>query len=159
MLQNTSSLILRELASVGVHLRSVASRIPPEADLTIAAPILMRHLLLNYPEPIRESIVRTLSATKAALLYRDEFLRLFKQSSEASVDFRFALAHAVACSTKASNLQEIIDLLYEKQYGVARIGLLSALKKNRRRPEVVHALAQLRLDPELQREIDAWGKK
>lgn len=158
LLRDASSLILRELESAGVSLRSLASRIESEQDLLVIAPVFMRHLYLNYPEPIRLAMVRSLSATKIVAQYRDEFLKLFKESGAASIHFRFALAHAVACSTNAKNLGETIGLLYEKQYGEARVGLLSVLKKYIKRPEVMRALEDLRTDPDLIREINSWKK-
>lgn len=154
-LTDVSEPILNELADAGVRLASVASRIRSEDDFTIAAPIMLRHLHLDYPEPIREALVRSL-ATPQAIQFRADFIDLFVRLKGASLNFRYALCLAVANTTQAKNIEDTLTLLNDPSLGEARVALLTAVKRFRKRPEVVEALALAVKDPQLSREVLSW---
>lgn len=154
-LTRASEPILNDLADAGVRLASVASRIRSEEDFTIAAPIMLKHLHLDYPGPIREALARSL-ATPQAIQFREDFIDLFVRLKGASLNFRYALGLAVANTTQAKNIEDTLALLNDPSLGEARVALLTAVKRFRKRPDVVEALALAVKDPQLSREVLSW---
>lgn len=122
----------------------------------VAAPIMARHLKLDYPEPIREALARSL-ATPQAIQFRADFIDLFVRLKGASLSFRYALGLAVANTTQAKNIEDTLALLNDPSLGEARVALLTAVKRFRKRPEVVEALTRAVKDPQLSREVLSWS--
>ena len=122
-----------------------------------ALPVLIQHLTREYPEEILSGIARAL-AVPAALPYRAELIRLFRQSPPLPSGLRFSLGIAIAGTTNAKNLNETIELARDPSMGTARLPLLRPIRMSRQSAARA-AIDELRKDPELATEIGTWRNR
>jgi hypothetical protein len=125
-------------------------------DYTYALPILRKHLFLSAPDPIPESVARAM-AVPSAIGYRQDFIGLFRDISNSSQGFRDGLAVAIAATTTKANLHETIVLLRDRSLGMARLLLLSPLRRSRN-PVVMNVLLELQDDPDFTKELATWKR-
>lgn len=150
-----SQRICNELATVGVSIRSIGSRIDPVFDTDLVAPVLMKHLAMDHPYPVQEALARNLAAIKA-VNFLGELVRIFEASVDAPLPTRYAMGLAVAAGMRTQDLATLSRLIRDPALGEARVALLSALKRYRRRPAMDEAIQFAKRDSQLSREVDSW---
>lgn len=152
--------MLKELAEVGIEIDMVnlLSRraVAENGQIT---PILMKHLRRDYSEGTLASLARSL-AVKEAGEYWDELVAMYRQSADRTPtgagNFSMALADAVSEACPPSRINELIDLLRDRQLP-HRVLLLTPLRKRRGRdPLIAQVIEELRHDPALSKEIGSW---
>ena len=142
--------VVEDLRSAGFPVKSVWDLVNTPGSYPQAIPVLLKHLERPYPDPVREGIARALAVPESRDAGWSLLVRLFR--AEPPGQFRQGLAVAIAESADDDVLEEVIDLLRDKNFGTNRILLLPVLERSRK-PEVLDILSGLKEDPDLEHEV------
>lgn len=143
------------LKNVGFPVESVWDLVNSKNNYSAAIYVLIEHLNIAYPKEILEGIARAL-ATPFAIPVRLDLIQFLKSNRNIFENVSYAVCLAISATTTKDNLQETIDLVEDYSLGSCRLGLLPALKRNRKSVLVKNALIRLSSDPELIAEITSW---
>ena len=154
--------ILLDLQNAGVHYKSLGAMLHSSEPFPKAIPILLKHLQLDYSDPIRETAARCL-ATKEARYVWDFIVDLYKREplrreGRSGTKFFDGLAVALSQTVTPKTMEEFLHLLQDPSHGPSRVLMLHPLRRRARKPEIRRLLLKLREDPELEKEIRAWKK-
>lgn len=147
--------LVAALRAGGIQLNSVWDLVNRKNDYPVAVSILIQHLHERYPEEILEGIARAL-AIPNAMSVRPILIVDLRTRFVSNPSVQYAICLALAATTNASNLNETVELARETTLGTCRAGLLSALKKHRKKQAFVDQISELRTDPTLAAEINSW---
>lgn len=149
-----------ELANAGVVVKSYRYVIDRPPNFRLAIPILVRHMQLDkYPDLMRNFMAQAI-AMKEANPYWHDFVRLYKQAVPADPKAIFAqgLAVAISKSWKGPELDELVELCLNPEYGDSRILIASGLRRSKDDRAKATLLA-LKDDPKLGPQVRKWLKK
>jgi HEAT repeat protein len=142
--------LLEELKGAGFNLvDTVWDFVNLTCEYEAAVPILLRHVVLPYPDHIREGIALALAIPAARPGWRT-LLALFSAESEGSV--KEGLAAAISGSAGPEEIPELIALVRDRSLGRMRLSLVGALARLRT-PEALQTLEEMESDPDLVRVI------
>ena len=148
------SLLLAELRLVGCHVNSVWDLVNTSKPYPEAVPVLLSHLRKTYSDRVREGIARALAIPEAASAWatlRDEY-----ESSSSDSGVKSGLAAALAVTSNENVIDELAEIAKDRKNGSSRLLLLKGLRRSRSQV-AREALAELKDDPALAKEIASWG--
>lgn len=161
--------MLAELRAIGVNFESVWNLIGKVESHTAAIPALLRHLVMDYPDPIKDGIARALAVPheevrKAWHVLVTEYKKapigkgLLSATDTEELQFgaKNGLARTLAATVSEETLPELIEIVRDSTHGTSRVLLLSALKERRKNPGMPSLLMELKNDPDLEKEIISW---
>lgn len=164
--------LLAELHSVGLKIQAVSDLVNTSERYEQAITVLLKHLLMPYSDVTKETIARALARPERAVQeawpilveqYRKTPMGWGIKGPGDTKEFRLAAKDGLACALSAAvteeTLPELISLAKDSTLGESRVLLLSALKQRRNNPLAKQAIAELGIDPELQKEIASWGRR
>jgi len=150
--------VVKALKDVGLNVESCWDLLDTRSKYTDAIPVLLEHLNKEYPDAIKEGIVRALAIPEARA-GRSTILDLFNKTSDSTHrSLKVALAVAIVATTTDSNIDEVMNLITDPSHGESRVMLLRALRKSKNM-KAKEILEELRDDPTFQREISSWRKR
>ena len=162
-LQEEQAPIVADLKAAGFGVNRLSDLIMRSAPYPAAIPILLKHLVLPYSDPTRETLARILAVPDAR--YAWPFLvaeyRKAPIADENGVRRRGAkdgLAVALAATATDSTIDELIALAKDRSHGASRLLLLRALRKSKS-VAAQQAIEELSTDPDLEKEIASWRKR
>lgn len=163
-----SELLLRELQATGLNIKNVGELPGVSERYEKAIPILLRHLLMPYSDPIRSIIARSLAVPepeviKAWPMLVDEYrktpmgkgIKYPGDTRECWLEAKDGLACTLSVAVTDETMEEYIEIVKDKSHGESRILLLSALRKSKN-PLAKKAIEELASDPDLEKEIASW---
>jgi len=116
--------LVKALNESGAPIKSVWDLVNMKRTYPVAIPVLIEHLTLPYPYPIREGIARALTTKESGDAgYRalvDEFRSLPESQDPAQHQFKWALGNAASVVANKNNFDEIVDLVRDKRHGATR---------------------------------------
>jgi len=142
--------LVEALRSAGVPVNSVWDLHKKSAMYPSAFPILLEHLQRPYPDAVREGIAYAL-ATPEAKFGWDAIRRAYEADREQRS--KDALAVALAAAVDDETIGDLISLVRDARNGASRILMVDALARSKD-PRAQAALAELRSDPELTKQVD-----
>jgi hypothetical protein len=141
--------LVDELRAAGFSVESAWDLVNTPGSYPKAVPILLDHLQRQYPDAVKEGIARALAVPEARVGW-DLLIRLYRDEREARS--KDGLAVAIAATADDKLIVDVIALAQERQHGVSRLLLLSALERSAN-PRARAALMALGTDPDLKEEI------
>lgn len=141
--------LVDDLLAAGFRVQSAWDMVNSSGSYQKALPILVAHLQLPYPSPVREGIARALAVPEASMWW-EVLTRLYRNEPERRV--KDGLAVAIAAATSDELIDDVIALVRDSNHGASRVLLLQALGRSAS-PQARAAILDLREDPELAREI------
>lgn len=140
------------LREAGIDVSSIWELSGDGLSFPHAVPVLLEQLKRDYPDHVRESILRAL-ATPDARHYWDELVALFEHNTaKLPPSIRYLAALALGASADEKVLDDVIRLVNRKELGFDRAPLLLALVGSKS-PKAKMTLLELRADPDLGKEI------
>lgn len=144
--------LVEALRSRGIDVRSVWDLIGLRASYAAGIPVLVDHLRHNYPDRIREGILRALATSEAKIFWRD-LLNFFEENSlSLSPELRYMTAVVLNGAADDSVIDDVIRLVRDDQFGLDRMPLLYTLQRSDS-PAAKMLLHELRTDPILGKEV------
>jgi hypothetical protein len=154
--------LIEALEKIGIKVTSVWDLVNTSENYTEVLPTLLKHLLLPYPDRIREGIARALAVKDATFAWPILVAEYCKAPIGMEDGLRMCakdgLAAALSAIATEAVMKDLIALTKESSLGSSRILLLSALRKSKN-PLAEKALQELANDPELSKEIASWRRK
>ena len=147
--------LLKDLEKAGWSLESVWDLVNTSKPYPELIPILLSHLTRQYLDRVREGIARALAVTDAAVAW--PMLRAEYENSPVDSGFKDGLAVALAATSNENVISELAALAKNSANGSSRVLLLSGLRRSRSLVARA-ALAELKDDPALAKEIRSWSK-
>lgn len=142
--------VLKALALSGIEMQSIWDLSDGGKSYPEAIPVLFEQLRLEYPDHVREAILR---ATPYARCRWEELVDIFEHNTaNLSPEIRYVAALALSCAVDDTVLDDVIRLVKDKRLGLDRVPLLLALKRSKS-PKAKVLLLELRGDPDLGRQI------
>lgn len=165
--------ILAELRGVGWNVQSVWDLVSTSTPYPEAIPILLKHLSRPYSDVVKDGIARSLAVPEPEVqrawpILVEEYRKspMGKgivapgETKQYDLGAKDGLAVALAATVTDETLPELIGLAKDRTHGESRVLLLSALKKRRKKsPLAQQTIDELASDPDLQKEIAAWGRR
>lgn len=140
------------LQKVGVDVQSVWNLIGRQEGCNQVIDVLIQHVKLNYPDRVREGILRAL-ATPDAIGHWGELMTFFERNSlSLSPELRYLTAVALNGAANDSVIDDVIRLVNDVRYGFDRMPLLYALQRSEN-AKAKMALHALRKDPFVGKEV------
>lgn len=140
------------LQKVGVDVKSVWDLIDRQGGCNQVVDVLLQHVKLDYPDRIREGILRAL-ATPDAIGHWDELMIFFEHNSlSLPPELRYLTAVALNGAANDSVIDDVIRLVSDVRYGFDRMPLLYALQRSEN-AKAKMALHALRKDPFVGKEV------
>lgn len=151
--------LLADLETTGTKVASIWDLVNTSAKYEKAIPVLLKHLLLPYPDRVREGIARALAVPEARFAW-PTLLAEYRKVRVGGVEgirlgVKDGLAAAIAVTATESVLEELIALAKDRSHGSSRLLLLSPLRKSKNQL-AKQALRELATDPDLSKEIASW---
>lgn len=153
----TTSLV-EELRGVGIDIAYLRDLRYDTANYERGIAILLEHLVKDYSEPTKSSIVFHLTTPKAKIgwpILVEEYRRTEQGLKPLCV--KNMLAAALAQTVTGSTKDELLKLVQDRQNGSSRVLLLRGLRRSRK-SEVKQALLDLASDSDLNKEISSWKR-
>jgi hypothetical protein len=147
--------LLRDLAKLGIEVRSVYDLVNDTVSYEQAIPLLLDHLRRRYPDAIREGIARALGIPATRPLGWRVLVDEYRRTPNENNRVKDGLAVALSGASDDSVIQDLIDLARDKHNGSSRVLLLLGVRKSKR-PEAKQAIIELADDPQLALEIESW---
>lgn len=139
------------LRSAGVDVQSVWDLVSRQT-YPAAIPILFEHVRRDYPDAIREGILRAL-ATPETLSRWDELVEFFENNALGLLpEQRYVAAVALNGAADDTVIEDVIRLVRNPRFGFDRAPLLFALQRSTN-PKAKMLLLELRNDPVLGKEV------
>jgi hypothetical protein len=161
-LQEEQAPIVADLKAV-VSLNRLSDLIIRSAPYPAAIPILLKHLVLPYSDPTRETLARFLAVPDARYAW-PIFVAEYRKAPFGYVNgirrtgAKDGLAVALAATATDSTIDELIALAKDRSHGASRLLLLRALRRSRS-DAAKQAIQELSTDPDLEKEIASWRKR
>jgi len=128
--------LMRDLAAIGMKVRSTDDVVNMSAPYPEAVPVLLRHLQTARHPVMRNSLARSLTVREARGVAGGPILRELKRERDSEV--RFAMANALTIVATRDDADEIAALLADPGYEDVHDRLGQVLKnlrlKRRKRP-------------------------
>ncbi len=162
--------IVRDLAEVGIEVRSLSDLIMRSAPYSAAIPVLLRHLVLPYSDVTRETIARSLAVPEPDV--RKAWPTLVEEYRKASTGMgrrapgdptlrslhaKDGLAAALSVAATDVTIDELVALAKDPSLGESRLLLLRGIRRSRN-PAAKRAIEELASDPALAKEIASWKR-
>jgi hypothetical protein len=154
-LRDAQAPLVKELAKLGIRVRSVWDLVNGPNTYNSAIPLLLTHLRQPYPDAIREGIARALGVPATRSLGWRELVDEYRRTERENNRVKDGLAVALSGASDDSVIQDLIDLAKDKHNGSSRVLLLLGIRRSKR-PEAKQALIDLADDPQLELEIKSW---
>jgi small ligand-binding sensory domain FIST len=145
--------LVAALNGAGVPVSSVWDLVNTAEPYPQAIATLLAHLDGDYPDKVREGILRALAVPEARVGW-DKLLHVFA-TEPPTIDIsgvRFAAALALAAAADDSVMADIVRIVGDPSCGIDRVALLPALQRSSRR-DAIELVDALRADPVLGREV------
>jgi hypothetical protein len=146
LLQEQERELVRELASVGVHVKEVSDLVNTRAAYPAAIPVLIKHLPKPYHQNIGDMIARALAVPEARFAWDFIVAQYVKEPSLRSDGGnnykKDGLALAVANALPLDRWDDFIAIVREKANGDSRLMMLRRIEKSGR-PETDELLNEL----------------
>lgn len=142
--------LLDDLRKVGWHVDSIWSAKGRREAYPAIVPVLIEHLSRPYSDRTLEGIARALAVVEAAP-YAALLLATYRRI-EGNSGFKHGLATAVAAT---SPLEVVAATARDSSLGESRLLLLEPLRRSRS-ALALRTLEELRTDPDLAKEIEAF---
>ena len=147
-----ASPVLGVLASAGIEVQSIWELSSGEKTYPTAVPVLLEELKKDYPEHVREAILRAL-ATPDARSRWNELVDIFEKNTvNLPPSIRYLAALVLSGAADDTVLDDVIRLINDKRLGFDRVPLLLALVKSKS-SKAKMTLLKLRSDPDLGKEV------
>lgn len=151
-MENAEAPLVAALRSAGVEVQSVWDFVSRQASYSTAIPILFEHLRRDYPDEIREGILRAL-ATPEALSHWDELVEIFEHNTLGlPPERRYVAAVALNGAADDSVIEDVLRLISDQTLGLDRLPLLLTLQRSTN-SKAKMLLLELRDDPALGKEV------
>jgi HEAT repeat protein len=141
--------LLADLRAAGFAIDSPWELMSRGEPQPAAIPILVDHFQRPYPGQTRELIARTIGLLQASPTW-DTLVRFYR--SEQDPKAREGLAAALADLSDPSRLDELIELVRDRQHGPSRAFLLTPLRRSQQ-PKARETIDALVDDPDLKLEV------
>ena len=141
--------LVHDLRGAGLAVQSVWDLVNTAAPYTEVLSILLEHLQLPYPVPVREGIARALAVPQAKFALGALFDLYRKECEKRAKD---GLAVAIAAIADDDDIDTVITLVRDPKNGTGRVLLLSALERSRA-PQAQATLREFERDPEIGNEV------
>ncbi|MGO4728546.1 MULTISPECIES: hypothetical protein [unclassified Inquilinus] len=146
--------IIEDLSHIGIGVDSVWDLNIEYDDYDNAIEILLKHIVLDYPDIIKEGIARALSVPAA----RSSFgflVKLFESTDPSDhPQFKEGLASAIAKLASDVEIDKIVELITDVRHGDVRLHLLLPLMRSKL-DRAHDLLERLSSDPTFAKEIKA----
>ena len=146
--------LLKDLEAAGFRVASVWDLVNTSNPYPAAIPILLAHLPRPYADRTRDGIARALAVPAAAHAWPTLLAQYRAAKNDSEV--KSGLAAALAATATNNNIEELIGVVRDSSNGSSRVLLLSRLR-NSSSKAATRALAELRNDPDLRKEIASWS--
>ncbi|MGY4512754.1 hypothetical protein ACVIN2_006208 [Bradyrhizobium sp. USDA 3650] len=160
--QEEQAPIVVELQAAGISVKFLSDLVMRSAPYPAAIPVLLKHLVLPYSDPTRETLARILAVPDA----RGAWLILVAEYRKAASSYengtrpggaKAGLAVALAATATDGTIDELIALAKDRSHGPSRLLLLTALRKSES-AAAKQAIEELSTDHDLEKEIASWRK-
>jgi hypothetical protein len=156
--KEASKPVLTDLAQAGFNVDWIEDLYTKRFNYKEAIPILLRWLPVVENRAVKESIVRTLSVKWAQNTTAPELLIVEFRKAASDDLLQWAIGNALSVVADDRVLDDIIELVENKAYGIARQMLAISLG-NMKSPKAVSVLIELLNDPDVDgHAIMALGK-
>ena len=145
--------LVAALNDAGFPVKSVWDLVNTAEPYPRAIATLLAHVDADYPDKVREGILRALAVPEARVGW-DQLLRVF-EAAPPTIDVsgvRFAAALALAAAADDSVMPEVLRIMGDGSYGIDRLALLPTLQRSPRE-DAARLLEALKSDPVLGREL------
>lgn len=150
MLDADQESLVRELAEAGVRVEGgVWDLVNRDEPYPAAIPVLVAHLSKPHHERIREGIIRALTVPEARGAATGLLIDEFRRARDN--DYRWVVGNALAMTTTAEHVRDLVPLMREKRFRHSREALprvLALLPPEEAEP----ILAELVQDPDTSKE-------
>ncbi len=143
--------IVSALRSAGIDVQSISELDSKNKSYACAIPILLEHAKRDYPEWLREDILRAM-ATPEARSYWSELVELLESDSLLPPSVRWLASLVLNAAADDSVADDVIRLASDRRLGVYRVVLIFTLQRLKS-PRAKMLLLELRKDPDLGREV------
>lgn len=140
------------LHGAGIDVKSVWDLPQREGGYAEAIPVLFDHVKVEYPDRIREGILRAMATQEARGRWNDLLMFFEKNTLRLSPELHFFTAVALAGAADDSVIDDVIRLAGDRRHGSARLPLLHALQQSDN-PKAKAKILELRADPDLGKEV------
>ena len=147
--RRAESALVDELRAAGYSVESAWDLVNTDTPYVSALPILLDHLSRPYPDAVREGIARALAVPGARFGW-DVLVQQYTDEEDGRA--KDGLAVALAAAADEDVIGDVISLARQTKHGPSRLLLLRALERSAN-PRARAALADLKADPELTKEI------
>ena len=144
--------IVEALNAVGVDVPSVFHLADAKKLIPAAIPVLFEHLRHDYPDQIREIMLRILGRPQLMPRWH-ELVEIFEHNTlNLSPDIRYVAAVALMEAGDDTVIDDVIRLVKDQSLGDDRAPLLLSLHRSKN-PRAKMTLMELRDDPTLGKEV------
>lgn len=144
--------VVASLRNKGIAVDSIWDLSEGGKSFAQATPILLEHLKREYPDHVREAILRAL-ATPDARSHWNELVDIFENNTIGlPPSIRYVAALALSGAADDAVLDDVVRLISEKRLGIDRAPLLLVFIRSKS-PKAKMMLLELRDDPDLGPEI------
>jgi hypothetical protein len=152
-LRQAQAPLVEALNLAGVPVASAWDLVNTVTPYPHAISVLLVHLRGDYPDRIREGILRALAVPEARIGW-DVLLAEFERHPPTRdvSGLRFAAAVALSAAADDSVMPEVLRIAGDPAYGIDRLALLPALRRSSR-PEAAALLDALAADPAIGKEV------
>jgi len=151
--------IVGDLQAAGISVNLLSDLLTRSVPYPRAIPVLLKHLGLSYSDPTLETLARSLAVPDARHAWPVLVTEYRKAPSTYENGIRSGvkdgLAVALAATVTGATMDELIALAKDRSHGASRLLLLRALRKSRS-AAAKQAIAELSMDPDLEKEIASW---
>jgi hypothetical protein len=152
--------IVADLKVAGLDVKSVWDLVNTSTPYPNAIPLLLKHLVLPYPDRIREGIARALAVPDArnawSLLVSEYKKAPIGDQNGLKLGAKSGLAAALSAVATDEVIAELVSLAKDRSNGSSRLLLLKAFRKSKT-DVAKKAIEDLASDPDLAKEIATWG--
>lgn len=138
--------LIQDLYDIGIQVNSVWDLVNARYSYMSAIPVLLKHAQLSYSRRTKEGIIRALTVPEARTIADSALIKLFELESDAGV--RWVIANALSVVTGTSNINNVVDILNNSQFGESRGPLVFAASRVLK-DESIPVLMELLDDPDI----------
>lgn len=150
-LSSAEQILVQDLRKKGIFVDSVWRLLDQSVEYDQAIDLLFQHVRLDYPDKIKEGILRALAVPNARPRWK-ELLEFYEKNSLQLPPELYSLTGMVlAAAADDSVIGDVIRLVMDESKGGDRLPLLLALQRSNV-PKARMLLNELRKDPEIGRE-------
>jgi HEAT repeat protein len=117
--------VVTALIDSGIAVNSVSDLVNSRQRYPRAIPVLIDHLVLPYPYPVREAIARALTTRDSGHAGYEVLVEEFRKLADSENDpalhgFKWALGNAISVVADTDNFDEVANLVRDKRHGTTR---------------------------------------